>query len=95
MDDSDARVSVKPAWLAPVIILSIVLALVLAGRKKEEAVENPLVDLAIITVAVFAFAALFRKVAAMMDAPGLATFFGAPVQPHPEHAHTVDTREDY
>jgi hypothetical protein len=93
--DDDARVSVKPAWLAPVIILSIVLALVLAGRKKEEAVENPLVDLAVITVAVFAFAALFRKVAAMMDAPGLASFFGAPVQSHPDHSTTTHTEEGY
>lgn len=93
--DDDARVSVKPAWLAPVIILSIVLALVLAGRKKEEAVENPLVDLAVITVAVFAFAALFRKLANMMDAPGLATFFGGPVQSHPDHHNTVNTEEGY
>lgn len=93
--DDDARVSVKPAWLAPVLVLTLVLTLLLVGRKKEEAVENPIVDLAIITVAVFAFAALFRKLASMMDAPGLATFFGGPVQPHPEHAHTVETREDY
>ena len=94
MDDG-AQVSVKPAWLAPVFVVSVVLALVLIGRKKEEAVENPLVDLAVITVAVFAFAAVFRKLANMMDAPGLATFFGGPVQPHPEHEHTVSTREDY
>lgn len=93
MEDG-AQVSVKPAWLAPIFVVSVVLALVLIGRKKEEAVENPLVDLAIITIAVFAFAAVFRKLAAMMDAPGLATFFGAPVQPHPDH-DTVSTREDY
>lgn len=71
----------RPAWLAPVIILLIIVGLAVVGKKKEEAVENPIVDLAIITVGVFAFAALFRVGASKMGAPGLATFFGAPVQP--------------
>lgn len=93
MDDG-AQVSVKPAWLAPVFVLSLVLAIVLIGRKKNEAVENPIVDLAVITVAVFAFAALFRKIAGAMDAPGLSAFFGGPVQPHPD-SNTVDTERDY
>lgn len=92
--DDDARISVKPAWLAPIIVLLLVVTLVLVGKKKEEAVENPIVDLAIITVAVFAFAAVFRKLGNMMDAPGLATFFGGPVQPHPDRS-TVNTGDAY
>ena len=91
MDDDGAQVSVKPAWLLPVFVLLLVIALVAVGKKKEEAVENPIVDGAIITVIVFAFAALFRKVGALMDAPGAVAFFGGPVQAHPAHATTVDT----
>jgi Mn2+/Fe2+ NRAMP family transporter len=94
MDEDGAHVAVKPAWLAPVIILSVVVALVLVGKKEDKAVENPVVDLAIITIAVFAFAAVFRKIANMMDHPGLATFFGGPVQPHPD-SDTVHTGEGY
>lgn len=92
--DDEAHVSVKPAWLAPALIFTLVVGIILIGRKKEEAVENPVIDLAVITVAVFAFAAVFRKVGNMMDAPGLATFFGGPVQPHPDHS-TVNTGDAY
>lgn len=90
MEDDGAQVSVKPAWLLPVFILALVIAIAAIGKKKEEAVENPLVDGAIITVIVFAFAALYRKVGSMMDAPGFVAFFGGPVQPHPAHSSTVD-----
>lgn len=95
MDEDGAQVSVKPAWLAPVIVLALVVTLVVIGKKKDEAVENPIVDAAIITVLVFAFAALFRKMFSLMDAPGAVAFFGGPVQPHPAHRSTVDASEAY
>jgi Mn2+/Fe2+ NRAMP family transporter len=90
MDEKEA----KPAWFAPALIATLVVGIILLGKKDEKAVENPVIDLAIITIAVFAFAAVFRKVANMLDHPGLATFFGGPVQPHPDH-DTVNTGEAY
>lgn len=95
MDEDGAQVSVKPAWLAPVFVVSLVVMLVIIGKKKDEAVENPIVDAAVITVLVFAMAAVFRKLFSLMDAPGAVAFFGGPVQPHPEHHSTVDTAEGY
>ena len=70
--------SPKPTWLAPVVIVVVVLALVLGAKKRKEVVENPLVDFAILTVGVFAFAAMFRWVATKLGSNGLASFFGAP-----------------
>lgn len=66
-----------PAWAAPVLVLIVVIGLVVVGRKHDRAVENPLVDLVIITVGVFAFAAVFRVLALKLNNPGLAAFFGA------------------
>lgn len=82
-DDDFVSVTTKPAWLAPVLIAATVLALYLVGRKKEEATENVVVDYFIIAVAVAAIWAVMRKIANALDAPGLSTFFGGPVQPHP------------
>ncbi len=65
-----------PAWAAPLVVLVIVAGLVALGSRKREAVENPLVDIAILTVGVFAFAAVFRFFAVRLGAPGLAVFFG-------------------
>lgn len=78
-----------PAWTAPVVILVVIVGLIAVGRKREEAVENPLVDLAIITVGVFAFAAAFRFLAVKMNAPGLAAFFGGSphTDPNPPSAY--------
>lgn len=72
-------------WVAPVVILLIIVGLILAARHKREAVENPLVDIAILTVGVFAFAWVFRVAGAKLGSPGLAAFFGAPPVPanHP------------
>lgn len=86
---SEVHVSSKPAWLAPALIAVVVLGIVLAARKKEEASENALVDLVIISVAVAAIWAVMRKIFIALDAPGIATFFGAPVQAHPDHPTTV------
>lgn len=66
-----------PGWAAPAAVVAVILGIAVAGRKHERAVENPLVDLAIITVGVFAFAAIFRVVAYKLNNPGMATFFGA------------------
>jgi len=74
----DGNRNVKPPWLAPAVIVVIVLAIVMAGKKKKEVIENPLVDFAILTVGVFAFAAAFRFIATKMGSNGLAQFFGAP-----------------
>ncbi len=75
----DANAGTKPNWLAPAVIVVIIIALVVGARQKKEIVENPLVDFAILTVGVFAFAAAFRWSAVKLGSPGLAQFFGAPV----------------
>jgi hypothetical protein len=64
--------------LAPAVIVAVVLGLVMAGKKERAIVENPLVDFAILTVGVFAFAAMFRWIATKMGSNGLAQFFGSP-----------------
>lgn len=74
----DTTKTQRPAWLAPLVIVLVVITLIGVGRKRVEAVENPLVDLAILTVGVFAFAAVFRFLATQLGSPGLASFFGAP-----------------
>jgi di/tricarboxylate transporter len=76
----DGNAGAKPQWLAPVIVVLIVVVLVAVGRKRKEVIENPLVDFAILTVGVFAFAAAFRWVGAKLGSNGLAQFFGAPAQ---------------
>lgn len=76
-----------PPWLAPVVILVVILGLVGLSRKHDEALENPLVDLALITIGVFAFAAAFRWTAGKLGSPGMATFFGqAPSPTIPIHS---------
>lgn len=67
----------KPKWLAPVVIAVVIVAVVYGGKKKDEVAENPLVDFAVLTVGVFAFAAAFRFLAVKLGSPGLAAFFGA------------------
>lgn len=74
----DGNAGSKPMWLAPVVIVLVVIALVMGGRKSKGVVENPLVDFAILTVGVFAFAAAFRWIGATLGSNGLAQFFGAP-----------------
>jgi uncharacterized membrane protein YhhN len=69
----------KPAWLAPVVVLVVIAILTGAGMKKKEALENPIVDLVIITVGVFAFAAVFRVIGTQLGSPGMAAFFGGDV----------------
>lgn len=87
---SEVHIASKPAWLAPALIAVVVIGIVLVSRKKEEAKENALVDLVIISIAVAAIWAVMRKLFIALDAPGIATFFGAPVQPHPDHPNTVE-----
>ncbi len=77
--DPDGNAGNKPVWLAPAVIVVIVVGLIIAGKNKKELVENPLVDFAILTVGVFAFAAAFRWSAVKLGSPGLAQFFGSPV----------------
>lgn len=69
----------RPPWLVPVALVIVVGAVVLGGRKNRDVVENPLVDLSILTVGVFAFAAAFRFIATKAGSPGLASFFGGQV----------------
>lgn len=69
-----------PPWFLPVLVVLAVVAVVTVGRKRSRAIENPLVDLIIITVGVFAFAAVFRVVGYKLNNPGFATFFGAQAQ---------------
>ena len=66
----------RPAWMVPVVVVVVVGALILGGRKNRDVVENPLVEFTILTVGVFAFAAAFRFLAVKAGAPGLASFFG-------------------
>ena len=70
----------KPAWLAPLVIIIIIAAVLGWSTREKNAVDNPVVDLSIMTVGVFAFAAIFRWLGASLGAPGLASFFGAPAQ---------------
>jgi uncharacterized membrane protein YhhN len=66
----------KPAWLAPAVIIVLIVVLGSISTKKKEVLENPLMDLIIITIGVFAFAAVFRVLGAQMSAPGMVAFFG-------------------
>lgn len=66
----------KPAWLAPAVVLVVIGGLFAVGSKKKGAVENPLVDIAVLTVGVFAFAAVFRVLAVHLGSPGMSAFFG-------------------
>jgi hypothetical protein len=65
----------KPPWLAPAVVIGVVILLAAIGRKKDEAIENPIVDLMILTFGVFAFAAVFRVLFTHLGAPGAASFF--------------------
>lgn len=73
------RTQAKPAWLAPTVVIVVIAVLTGAGMKKKEALENPIVDLVIITIGVFAFAAIFRVIGAQLGSPGMAAFFGGDV----------------
>ena len=66
----------RPPGAVPAVVVILVGVVILAGRKNKDVVENPLVDFAVMTVGVFAFAAVFRFAAVKADAPGLARFFG-------------------
>ena len=68
--------SARPAWLAPAVIIVVILVLAGGATKKKEVLENPIIDLVIITIGVFAFAAIFRVVGAQLGAPGMVAFFG-------------------
>lgn len=74
----DGNAGAKSPWLAPVVIVVVIAALALGARKEKAVIENPLVDFAVLTVGVFAFAAMFRWIATKMGSNGLAQFFGAP-----------------
>ena len=79
MDDTSTPTpKARPPWLAPLAIIAVIAALLGWSRKEKAAIDNPVVDLSIMTVGVFAFAALFRWVAIQLGAPGLSSFFGAP-----------------
>jgi tellurite resistance protein TehA-like permease len=66
----------KPAWLAPVVIIVVIAVLAAGSTKKKEVLENPLMDLVVITIGVFAFAAVFRVIGGQLAAPGMVAFFG-------------------
>jgi uncharacterized membrane protein YhhN len=65
-----------PAWLAPLVIVVVVLALFLGSRKREEVIDNPVVELLIVTVGVFAMAAALGVAFTRLGSPGAAAFFG-------------------
>lgn len=77
MDNGTPTKETHPAWLLPALIVVAIVALTAIGRKRERAIENPLVDLTIITVGVFAIAAVLRVVGVKLNNPGFAAFFGA------------------
>lgn len=57
--------------------LIIIVALILTfGRKHEEVWDNALVDLVVVTVGVFAIAAVGRYAGSKAGVPGLSAFFG-------------------
>lgn len=67
----------RPPWVIPAVLVIVVGALVVGGKKNRDVVDNPLVDFAVLTVGVFAFAAAFRFLAVKAGSPGLASFFSA------------------
>ena len=73
--DDKSTAPARPPWVVPAVIVIVVGALVVGGKKNKDIVENPLVDFAVLTVGVFAFAAAFRFLAVKANAPGLAAFF--------------------
>lgn len=75
--DSSQAAQGAPTWLIPAVIILVIAVLVFGGRKNRDVVENPLVDFAVITIGVFAFAAAFRWLAVKGNQPGLASFFSA------------------
>jgi hypothetical protein len=75
--DASQQAQGAPTWLIPAVIILVVGILIFGGRKNRDVVENPLVDFAIITIGVFAFAAAFRWIAVKGNQPGLASFFSA------------------
>lgn len=77
MDNGTTTKAERPAWMLPALIVGAIAALVLIGRKHDRAVENPLVDLTIITIGVFAIAAVMRVIGAKLNYPGFSAFFGA------------------
>lgn len=79
--DDNGRGKNIPSWTLPALVVVVIVSLVVIGRKRERAFENPLVDLAIITVGVFAFAAVFRVIGIKLNNPGFASFFGASTPP--------------
>lgn len=79
MAESTSSPSKLPVWAFPAAILLVIVVLAGAGRKNSDLVENPLVDLAVLTVGVFSFAYAFRWIANRLGSPGAATFFGQPV----------------
>jgi uncharacterized membrane protein YhhN len=72
-----------PAWLAPLVVVVVVLALFAGSRKRDEVIENPLVELMVITIGVFAMAAALGVVFAKLGSPGAAAFFGRNYTPQP------------
>lgn len=65
-----------PGWVAPVVIVAIIAVLAVGSRKKDEVVENPVVELAILTTGVFAMGALLSVILYKLGSPGAAAFFG-------------------
>jgi hypothetical protein len=65
----------KPAWLAPAIVVAVVLVLWAGAKKRDEVVDNPVVELAILTVGVTAMAAALAVIFGKLGSPGAASFF--------------------
>jgi hypothetical protein len=75
-----------PPWVVPVGIIVVVLFIGWLGTKKDEAIENPIVDIIVLAFGVFAVAALFRLIGNKASAPGLASFFGGAPQANAAHS---------
>lgn len=70
-----------PPWVVPLVVGAIIVALIVVGRKRSEAIENPLIDLVVIAFGVYAIGAVGRVIGIKFGAPGLAAFFGASTPP--------------
>ncbi len=65
----------NPTHVLLAVVAFIVVLLVLAKGKPEH-FDSPVVDLLVLTIVIFAIAALVRFVAIKGNAPGIASFFG-------------------
>lgn len=75
---SDTKSGGLPPWVAPMVVILLIVALVFGASKRKEVAQNPLVDILLLTIGVFATAHILRFGFAKLNAPGAVKFLSAP-----------------